>query len=77
MPRQCRQGQRSFATGDSDADDTELIKVTGDRRLGSRDAFLTQQIHQLGLARDHVVFEQLGDAMVALLLRDPHVSPPP
>ena len=57
-----------LAPRQADLDRAEVIEVARHRRLGGLDALLGQQRHQLRLAGHRLGLEQLGDAVLALVL---------
>src|SRR3954451_14181832 len=55
-------------TGDPDLHRAELLEVAADRGLGRDDAVGRQHLDQLRLARDRLLLEQPGDAVLPLRL---------
>ena len=66
--RQLGQGVGRVAPGQAHLDRAEVLEVARHRGLRGLDALLGQQRHQLRLARDRLGLEQLGDAVLALVL---------
>ena len=65
-------GVGHLTAGDADLDRAELLQVAADRGLGEDHPLGGQELHQLDLARDHLLLEEPGDAVLALRLAESH-----
>ena len=73
---QLRDGVDAVAGRGPDLDRPELLEVAGHGGLGGDHTVGGQQLDQLGLAADRLLFEQPGDAVLALVLGQAGASVP-
>src|SRR3954468_6786237 len=61
---------RHRPAGDAHLDRAQLLEVAAHGRLRREDPLGAEQLHDLGLARDHLLLEQAGEAVLALGLAE-------
>ena len=71
-PRQLGDRVRRLAAAHAHLDGAEVVEVARDGGLGGDDALGREQVDQLGLARHRLRSSSCGDAVLALVLRQPH-----
>src|SRR3546814_535048 len=74
---QLRDRVDGVAAGDAHLDGPEVLEVAGHSGLRGGDALGSQQLHQVGLARDGLLSQEADDPVLSLRLRQRHQDGPP